>query len=278
MIDLATNAVPAATINSSTLSISFISVVNIGLLLWLTSRQTPTENRTPALYSHALWSGMWLAWLLAWAAQSLFHSPLPAIVMEDIGSFLLIGCAVMRLWGIDALRRYAMISYPFLVVIDFIWPWLVRYEWMRTMGATQADVVMLADSTKSVPVFLNTITYAPSLCLVLFAMGLMGWSLLRVDVIPALRFTAALAAGGYALFQVLIYQLNLFSPGLPEGKSNLWHGLTLTWRLFFVGVYWIELLAWLDIRLPAGPAQQMVSKLGWLPPVIVTVVLEHYLK
>jgi hypothetical protein len=278
MNDLAANAVTTASINSSTISITFISVVNIGLLLWLGSRETPSENRNSALCSHALWSGMWLAWLLAWAAQSMFHSPIPAVVLEDIGSFLLIGCAIMRLWGTNALRRYAMISYPFLVVIDFVWPWLVQYEWSRSMGPAQADVVLLSDSTRSIPVFLNTITFAPSLCLVLFAMGLMGWSLLRLDVLPALRFTAALAAGGYALFQVLIYQLNLFTPGLPEGKAPLWHGLTLTWRLFFVGVYWMELLAWLDIRLPASRTQQVVSKLGWLPPVIVTVVLEHYLK
>lgn len=256
----------STSINSSTISITAISVVNIGLLLWLGSASVPAENRQVALWSHGLWSGMWLAWLMAWAATSFFSTPIPAVVLEDIGALLLVGCAVVRLWGMPGLRRYATISYIVFVLIDLVWPLATRFEWRLLTGAAQADV------------FLNTLVFAPSLCLVIFAMGLCGWSLLQLQVTPALRFTSALAAGGYALFQILIYQANLFSPGLPEANSLRWKGLTLTWRSFFVIVYWAELLNWNGIRVPTGRAQDWASKLSWLPPVIVTVVLEHYLK
>jgi hypothetical protein len=266
MSHFATYALPSfGNVNTSAISITAVSVVNIGLLLWLGSRKAETENRQTALWAHGLWSGMWLAWLVAWLAVSAFPTrPSIAVVLEDIGAYSLIGSAVVRLWGQEGLRKYANISYLVFVLLDLVWPLLISYEWSRAGAAIDP--------------FYRTVLYAPSLCLVIFAMGLFGWSQLQLEVNPVLRFTAAFAAGGYALFQVLIYQINLFTPGMPEGNSVLWRALMLNWRAFFVIVYWVELLAWVGIRLPAGPAREMASKLGWLPPVIVTVVLEHYLK
>ena len=255
-----------ASISVSTVSITAISVVNIGLLLWLGSHETKLEDRRVVLWSHGLWTGMWLAWLLAWAAvQVLPKQPILAISLSDVGSFLLIGCAVARLWGYDGLKRFARIVYPVFVALDLAWPALVYWEWNRTVGTTD--------------VFYNTLMFCPSLCLVIFAMGLFGWSQLRLLNNPFFRFTGAFAAGGYALFQVLIYQTALFAPGITtETDSPRWKGLMVTWRLFFVCFYWIELLGKAGFRLPAGPVRELSSKLGWLPPVIVTVVLEHYLK
>ncbi len=265
MSHLVTSALAFGNVNTSAISITAISVINVGLMLWLGSRKVETENRQTALWTHGLWSAMWLAWLMAWLAVSAFPTrPAIAVALEDIGSYSLIGCAVARLWGQEGLRKYANLSYLVFVLVDLVWPLLISYEWNHAGAAIDS--------------FYSTVLYAPSLCLVIFAMGLFGWSQLRLQVNPVLRFTAAFAAGGYALFQVLIYQVNLFSPGMPEGNSVLWRALMLNWRAFFVLVYWVETLAWVGVRLPAGPAREMASKLGWLPPVIVTVVLEHYLK
>jgi hypothetical protein len=256
-----------ASVNTPTINITAISVVNIGILLWLSSRSPQSENRQAAVWSHGLWSGMWLAWLLAWVvAPSSFTF---AVVLEDVGSFLLIGSAVARLWGMPALRRYANISYPTFVFIDLVWVLLIRFEWHRRVA-----------SSPDLDIFLNTLLYAPSLCLVVFAIGLFGWGLLRLQVSPLIRFTAGFAAGGYALLQVLIYQVTLFDPIplQPVANTVLWKALGVTWRSFFVIVYWAETLAWVGVRLPAGPTKEILSKLGWLPPVIASVILERYLK
>jgi hypothetical protein len=265
MSNLASTAFAAATINvnASAISISAICVVNIGLLLWLGSREAETDNRKIALWAHSLWSGMWLMWLLAWLAQSGTNSHI-AVTLEDLGAFLLIGCAVVRLWGLEGLKRYAKIFYPIFVVVDLAWPLAVYFEWIQT---TRGDV------------FYNTLMFSPSLCLVVFAMGLFGWAQLRGQTNSVIRFTSAFAAGGYALIQVLVYQAYLLAgPDLvTEVNSVLWKSLLVTWRAFFVFVYWVEVLTWVGVRFPEGRARQLVSKLAWLPPVIVTVVLERLL-
>jgi hypothetical protein len=268
MYCLVENSQPSAfvTISTSTISITAISVANVGLLLWLGSRNLLAENQI-LRWVHSLWTGVWLSWLLAWAAfQILPKQPILAIALSDIGSFLLVGCAVARLWGKEGLKRFAKIVYPVFVTLDLAWPALIYVEWSNSKAAPD--------------VFYNTLLFAPSLCLVLFAMGLFGWSQLHSIANPVLRFTGAFAAGGYALFQLLIYQVSLFASPYTtfEAGSARWKGLMVTWRLFFVLFYWIELLADAGIKLPAGPAKDMVSRLGWLPPVIVTVVLERYLR
>jgi len=255
--------------NWSPITIAAISVVNVELLLWLASRNPPVENRQTALWAHGMWSGMWLAWLAAWLA--LPHVKL-AIGLEDVGSFLLIGCAVARLWGQQGLVRYVNICYPVFVLVDLVWPYLIRFLWDR--------------HNASPGIFLNTLVFAPSLCIVIFAIGLLGWSQLHLQgkrlhgnslESSILRFTAVFAAVGYALIQVLVYQVNLFDPSPPpEGSSVLWNALMLTWRLFFVTVYWVGTLAWVGVGLPEGRARKMASWLSWLPPVIVTVVLERW--
>src|ERR1700740_668517 len=78
------------------------------------------------------------------------------------------------------------------------------------------------DSGLPEPHHLRTLSLSGAVC-----HGTDGLVAPRLDVLPALRFTAALAAGGYALFQILIYQLNLFTPGLPEGKAPLWIDVNL---------------------------------------------------
>lgn len=254
-----------ASVSVSTISITAISVLNIGLALWLGSKEMRLDDRRVIVWSHGLWTGMWLAWLLAWAAvQVLPNQPVLAIALSDVGSFFLIGCGVVRLWGYEGLKRYAKIVYPVFVALDLAWPALINFEWKAGVAHD---------------VFYNTLLFAPSLCLVIFAMGVFGWSQLYFLNNSVFRFTGAFAAGGYALFQILIYQAAVFAPDyVPEANSPRWQGLMVTWRLFFVGFYWVELLAKAGFRLPAGPLRETASKFGWLPPVIVTVVLEHYLK
>jgi hypothetical protein len=254
----------AVNVNASAVSISAISVVNIGLLSWLASRETETDNRKIAIWAHSLWTGMWLMWLLAWLAASGTNSHV-AIALEDLGAFLLIGCAIVRLWGLEGLKRYAKIFYPIFVVVDLAWPMAIYFEWVQ--GRTRYDV------------FYNTLMFSPSLCLVVFAMGLFGWAQLRGQTNSVIRFTSAFAAGGYALIQVLVYQAYLLAgPDLvTEVNSLLWKSLLVTWRAFFVFVYWVEVLTWVGVRFPEGRARQLASKLAWLPPVIVTVVLERLL-
>jgi len=239
-----------------------------------------------AVWAHGLWTCTWLLWLLAWLViwNSKGQSLLAATILEDGGAIFLVASALAYSGGPSTLKKYAPALFALFVLVDVVWP-----------------TVIVVPRNWKVPgeILINTVLFAPSLCLAVLAVGSLAWSFLTrlgskvsepapgapVPVATAVTSapkskhwewgaTMAFLAVGYALCQVVIYQANLFIPGgfllPPEWKLFL-----LIWRVGFVLLYWLILLDSAAIEVPWS---RVLARVSWLGPILASAVLDYVRK
>jgi len=260
------------TMNFCALAVIFF--VNLALFFWIRVESKPPLPRNQILLSHGLWSGMWLMWIVAWMVleyltQYFGDVTCVAILFEDLGSLLLISSAVSYMQGWQGLKQWAPVLLAFFGLADVAWPIVVWTHGWHLNPVRAQDL-----ST----VFLNTLKYSPSLCLVVFGLSLLAWSYWQHG--PGdrwVRSSMVLVVGAYTLFQILIYQADIFAPGAKIYRPDLLQAMLFAWRLFFVLMYWAMTLSTVGVTLPLEWARRVLPKLGWLVPLVVSALLERWL-
>ncbi len=239
------------------------------------------------VWAHGLWTCTWLLWLIAWLViwSSDGQRLLAATIVEDGGAIFLVASSLTYSGGLSALKKYAPALFALFVLVDVVWP-----------------TVIVVPRNWKVPgdILINTVLFAPSLCLAVLAVCFVAWSFLtRLEPAasePALgapasaattltqtpkqkhwewATTMAFLAVGYALFQVVIYQANLFNPPGRVPLPTEWKLFLLIWRVGFVLLYWLILLDSAAIEVPLS---RLLARVSWLGPILFSAVLDYLRK
>ena len=242
--------------NANLLSLLAILAGNMAVLVGI-QRLGQTDRREEALWSHGLWTANWFLWLLCWIAA--FHQQfLLANLLEDLGAFCLIAFAVTSLKGRAQLPSYGGAA-ALLFILDITW---------LLVGQTEGNPGRDAGSI----LLRNTFLHAPSLVLAVFSLGIVAWAFVqqadKEDWL--LSYSMAFLTLVYAVFQVPLYQVGLFSNGavtvsLPAGLKLLF----ICWRVGLVLFYWVAIWAAAGVRVPF---KRVWATLATVLPIVLTLI------
>lgn len=271
------------------ISLLVILTINIGVFVGI-SRLGAEGRRENVLWAHALWTANWFFWFLAWIAYLHHLHILGVDILEDVGAFCLIGFAVGHLGGRNALKKYAVVA-ALLFVLDLAWILTAGTSAPVGSGGTDKEALdAVNNALKTFPHVLarigdrltnvwprtddailnNTFLFAPSLCLAVFALGIVAWSFIHRSegqdwlISSFIGFLSLV----YALFQVPIYQANLFVPGGLKMSAGL-QILFLCWRMGLVLFYWVAIWGSAGVVVPL---RRVWGTIATLLPLIGTVI------
>lgn len=248
-----------------------IFLVNLYVLNLLSGKQASDPKVRDVFCAHAFWTAAWLVWLFTWLVHFKSTSLLLSDLLDDVGAFLLIAFAVTFVGGLAKLKtHWSMIAAFF--IIDCVW--------LGTAGVVIPECVAPASAT-SFPAWVNgmtamsagdmifhrTIVFAPSLCLVILALGLVAWSFIGRFGEWQISGLMALLTAIYAVLHVALFQVNFFIPALNyHGELEF---LFMAWRIVLVLLYSILILTSVGVQLQF---QRIIAVLGTVGSVVSTLV------
>jgi len=254
-----------------------IFLANLVILNLLSRKAAAFPGVRHVSVAHGFWTGAWLMWFFAWIAHFETLNLLVPDLLDDVGAFFLIAFAVTLVGGLMKLRTHWFMIAAFFV-IDVMWlgtasavmPACVRVMAVRSFeewvagpnGMSAADMI-----------FHRTVIFAPSLCLVILALGLVAWSFIAQSGGSRMSGLLALLIAGYALLNVAFFQVSFFVPAL-EGHADLEY-FFLAWRVVLVFVYSILTLGSVGIRIPFQHVLATVGTAGALVSTILGLLRRH---
>lgn len=260
-------------LNLSTLLL--ILVANLWILALLTNKKNQGPGVENELLAHGFWTANWIIWLFAWIAHFKSTSLVLPDILDDVGAFLLIAFALAFTSGAAKLKAYSILLAA-LFVFDLLWLVIlgVVLGWgdapaIHTLGDLLAAKDPLADTI----ILHRTVLFAPSLCLVVLALGFVAWSFIHRFGEWQLSSLMACLIGAYALLHVVFFQANFFVPGLSlhQGVEVMF----LLWRVVLVLLYVLLLLSSVGIRVPLQGLIAAVSTVLGIASSLFA--LKHYL-
>lgn len=258
-------------------SLLLILVLNLLVEFTLQRRGSiPAEELSAIRLGHRLWTANWLAWLLSWYLIYNGYEK-TSIVLEDLGGFFLISAAISIFSGANALKRYLMILAAFLV-LDCCYLLSVHV----LVHEDTSDIAFL-EIAKNLPfeqvhpkltqlINGHTMLFAPSLCIAMLALILVGWALANRSKHFELGIVVGFVGTVYALAQILIYQNGLFVPFMNMGRGT--KAFLLVWRILFVIAYWLVTLSAAGIRVAGARIWGVVSTVVAVVTSIIGVILQ----
>lgn len=215
-------------LNVCILLVIFAGNIPIGFLIRHNAGRQ--QSGQDVLWAHGFWTAGWLFWLGAWLGIYGQWGPrFSSDLLNDLGAVCLIAFAVAFAAGRAKLKTL-WIHLGLLVVIVLVYLLVVSQalNWVVPSNHTPGDLI------RDDVIVSRTILFAPSLCLVIFAFGLVASAfVIRVGVWES-RLMAMLAVV-YALLHVPLSQVFNFVPGLR--LPDWWRVVFLSWRSGFVIVY-----------------------------------------
>lgn len=257
--------------NLGTLLLIFL--VNIWILSVLNGKKGVGAVQDELL-AHVFWTANWLVWLFAWIAHFKSTSLVLPDVLDDVGAFLLIAFALAFTAGAARLKAYSILLGA-LFVFDLLWLVIlgVVMGWEGGMDYhTLGDLLAAKDPLADTIILHRTVLFAPSLCLVILALGFVAWSFIHRVGQGQLSSLMACLTGAYALLHVVFFQANFFVPGMSLHQSV--EVLFLLWRVVLVLLYVLLILSSVGIEVPL---QRLIAGAGTVLGVVSSLLaLKHY--
>jgi hypothetical protein len=230
-----------------------ILLINLLVVSWLYREESvSSEEQSGIRISHILWTANWLFWLLAWLAL-LNKLPELSVVLNDLGAFFLIAFAIVFSAGIAEVKKY-VVPLVSLFVLDSIYLLLINvlvhhhtFDETRIPQGAQVN-----EWLSELPNLIqrHTVLFGPSLCLTMLAIGVVAWSLAHRSKHFLLCVAVGLVGIVYSLAQLYVYQNGLLVPFLQMTAEA--KGFLIFWRIVFVSLYYIVVLATAGITVPGA--------------------------
>lgn len=263
------NLSPTDWLNLSTLVAIFLA--NLLVLSVLSRKQTDDTRARDVWFAHIFWTATWLVWFFTWLVHFKSTSLIVSDLLDDIGAFFLIAFAVTFAGGFSKLKSHWFLIAGFFV-IDVVWLGVTSVVLPQCVAAVSAPsfenwVAGMSGVSAGDMIFHRTIIFAPSLCLVILALGLVAWSFLQRFGEWQISGLMALLTAVYAVLHVALFQVNYFTPALN------YHGhlefLFSAWRVVLVGLYSILILTSVGIEIQF---QRIIAVLGTVGSVVSTIL------
>jgi hypothetical protein len=242
--------------------------------------QVPNEELSKVQVAHFFWTANWLLWLLSWFAIAYGQSQ-AAVILNDLGAFCLVACAIAFSSGMVAVKKYVPYLCSFFV-IDVIYMLTVNVlvHGSGSKISNQLSIIFPPDVPVaqyqqwvngwiSDVIHHHTVLFGPSLCLTMLALGLVSWTLATRSTHFELGIAFGFIGALYAFAQITIYQNGLLVPFLTmtdRGKYFL-----IGWRILFVTSYWLAMMAAAGIVIAGariwsvvGTAAGLIGSIGGL--------------
>ncbi|MGH9470630.1 MAG: hypothetical protein ACRD1N_09840 [Terriglobia bacterium] len=251
-----------------------IFLVNLYILNLLSGKQASDAKVRDVFFAHGFWTATWLVWLFTWMVHFKTTSLLLADLLDDVGAFLLIAFAVTFVGGLAKLKtHWSMIAGFF--VIDAVWLGTASVVIPNCVDAISAPSFQawvngmngMSGMSAGDMIFHRTVVFAPSLCLVILALGLVAWSFIERFGEWQISGLMALLTAIYAVLHVALFQVNFFIPALNyHGQLEF---LFIAWRIVLVLLYSILILSAVGVQVQL---KRIIAVLGTVGSLISTIV------
>ncbi|HLI34001.1 MAG TPA: hypothetical protein VKW70_03065 [Terriglobia bacterium] len=248
-----------------------IFLTNLVVLNALSRKAASDANVRDICLAHVFWTANWLVWFFAWLVHFKSTNLIVADLLDDIGAFFLIVFAITFAGGFSKLKAYWFVIAGFFIM-DVVWlgsASVVTPDSVNLVSASSFKewVLSLGSASPEDIIFRRTIVFAPSLCLVIVALGLVAWSFVQRFKEWQLSALMALLTGVYAILHVALFQANFFIPALNFHQHV--EILFLAWRVVLVLLYSFLILSSAGIEIQS---QRIIALLGTVGSVVSTIV------